>query len=71
MLQKYEKKTRPPYFGSPIFLIFCIVNNPSLFVNKGMLLCNKGMLLRNKGMLLPAGSYAESRKCGKRTLSSS
>ena len=52
MLQKYEKKTRPPYFGSPIFLnttlFFCIVNNPSLFVNKGMLLCNKGMLLCNK-----------------------
>ena len=32
---------------------------------------NKVMLLRDKGMLLPAGSYAESRKCGKRTLSSS
>ena len=42
---------------------FCLCKiNPSLLPDKGMLLCNKGMLL-------PAGSYAESRKCGKRTLS--
>ena len=50
-------------------LQFSDENNTSLSGNKVMLLRDKGMLLRNKGMLLPAGSYAESRKCGKRTLS--
>ena len=68
MLQRYKKSAKPPNISATFFAkkhtLFCIVNNPSL-------LPDKGMLLRDKGMLLPAGSYAESRKCGKRTLSSS
>jgi hypothetical protein len=49
---KVRKKNETTIFWQSHFfnttLFFCIVNNPSLFVNKGMLLCNKGMLLCNK-----------------------